>query len=100
MERPPDFVACILVECNHACVLSADMQDDQALMNQGRGCDSPNRHVDPVLLSEVLMPKNLAAGGVEHVHAARGPERIRFTAIDCDRSSRPCRIANAAIRGF
>src|SRR5207249_3570146 len=54
VQSPPHFIAGILIERDDAGSMTADMQNDEFFIDQRSRGDSPDGHVDAVLLVEVL----------------------------------------------
>src|SRR5262245_10532622 len=98
-QRPPDFVARVFVQCDHASSLTADVKDYQVVVNQRRSGDAPIWHFDVVKLVEVFVPENPAASSVKDVEAASSAERVRFAVVNPDASARSSGvvIADSAI---
>ena len=77
--------------------MAADVQDDEIFVNERSGGDAPVRHVDAVLLIEVLLPQDLSAGRIEDVQPASRAQGVGLALMDRHGGPRPGRILDAAV---
>ena len=98
LEGPPDLLARLFVESDHTSTpCAAYLLNHQVLVDQRRGGNAPDGHLDIEVLLQIPFPDHCTGLGIQAVEMPHRTNAVSFSLVDRHAGARTGRVADSVV---